>query len=63
MNPLRMPIAMFAFLAFVAVVPAWMFFVDNFTSSLSTETSFLATLVLPATAALFLAGWVQPGGG
>ena len=54
---------MFAFLAFVAVVPAWMFFVENYTGGLSTETSFLATMVLPATAALFLAGWLQPGGG
>jgi hypothetical protein len=59
MNPYRFPLALFGFLAFVALVPAWSWFVAQFANPLSTETSFLAGLVLPATLALFIASWIQ----
>jgi len=63
MNVFRWPFALIAFLGFVAVVPVWMWFVSSHPhmDQVTTETSFLIQLVLPATVALFLAGWL--GGG
>jgi hypothetical protein len=49
-------------LAIVAVTPGWVHVVDRYSVQLPAEMRFLAQLVLPATALLFLAGWVQPGG-
>lgn len=60
MNPLEVPLALFAFFGFVAVVPVWMWFVSNYSSSLPPEATFLAQLTLPATVMLFLASWFQP---
>jgi hypothetical protein len=60
-NPYRFPLALFAFLGFVAVIPAWSWFMSTYTADLPTETTFLAGLVLPATLALFLASWLQGG--
>lgn len=62
MNPFKFPFALVGFLAFVMVLPPWMWFLNNYpsVSQLSTEARFLANLILPALLALFVAGWVQP---
>lgn len=63
MSPLKLPFALIAFLTFVGVMPAWIWFVQNETTGLSPEETFLVTLILPATAALYLVSWLQPRGG
>jgi len=65
MNPYRFPVALIAFMGFALVAPGWAWFLDNYppVGSLSAQARFLATLVLPALAALYLAGWLQPRGG
>lgn len=63
MNVFKFPFALFAFLGFVAVVPGWMYFVSAYSPGLTMEGQLLAGLVLPATAALFLASWLQPRAG
>jgi hypothetical protein len=47
--------------AFVALMPAWTWFVSEWShvSMLSTEETFLAGIILPATVAMFIASWVQ----
>lgn len=62
MNPEEFPLALFAFLGFVAAVPVWMFFFQAHATGLPTEVQFLAGLVLPASVGFFLASWVSPGG-
>lgn len=62
MNPYRFPLALFAFLGIAMVVQPWMWFLDEFPTTLTTEASFLATMVLPATILLFLVSWLQPRG-
>lgn len=61
MNAYTFPFALFAFFGFVAIVPAWMFFLNGYppASELPLETRFLATMVLPATVSLYLASWLQ----
>ena len=61
MNPYLFPLALLAFLAFVAVVPAWMWFLNDFSHAeyLTSEERFIAALVLPATVAVFLASWIR----
>jgi hypothetical protein len=63
MNVFELGFALVGFLALVAVVPAWMFFVRDYQAigGLPTEVQFLAALSLPAVALLFLASWLQPG--
>lgn len=63
MNPIRFPMALFAFLGLGALLPAWMFFLNTYASNLSLEGQFIAFFTLPATAALFLASWLQPRSG
>jgi hypothetical protein len=62
MDIFRLPFAFLAFLGFVMVLPAWMYFTGGSVGSLSTEASFIAAMILPATAGLYLASWLQPGG-
>lgn len=59
MNPLELPLALFAFFAFVAVAPAWFYFVHEYGAGLPAESYYLAQLVFPVAVALFIAGWVQ----
>ncbi|MGZ0745726.1 hypothetical protein [Haloparvum sp. AD34] len=61
MNVYQFPLSLYAFLAIVAVVPAWMFFLSEYGQDLPTEAWFMASLVLPATVLLFITSWVQPG--
>ena len=61
MNALNLPFALFAFFGFVAVVPPWMYFVGEYGDGLPAEARFLAQLVLPATVALFIVSWINPG--
>lgn len=61
MNPLELPLALFAFFGLVAVTPAWFYFVDAYGAGLPAEAYYLAQLVYPATVLLFIAGWVEPG--
>lgn len=62
MNPYNMGVALFAFCGLVAVVPAWMWFVNEHAPGLPTEARFMATFALPVVILLFIAGWIQPGG-
>ena len=63
MNPFELPQALLALLGFVAVVPVWVWFVSSYPAmnQLSTPSTFLIGLALPATAGLYLVGWLQPG--
>jgi hypothetical protein len=63
MRAVEMPFALFAFFAIVAVVPVWMWFVDNYTAGLHLEEQFLATFSLPVLLLFFLAGWLEASGG
>lgn len=60
MDVFRLPFALLAFLGFVMVLPAWMYFTSGTLGSMSTESEFIATMVLPATAALYVASWLGP---
>lgn len=62
MNPWKFPLALIAFMGFVAVLPPWMYFLDQYSGRLQTEEQFLIGLVLPFLVLLFIASWVQPGG-
>lgn len=62
MNPIKLPLALFGFFGFVAVVPVWIYFVQQYSGNLSPESQFISQLVLPATVLLFLASWLQPRG-
>lgn len=62
MNVMRLPFALIAFLTFVALIPAWMYFLGEYATQLPPEAQFLAEFVLPATLLLTLASWVQPRG-
>lgn len=54
-----LPLALLALAAFVVMAPAWTRYLSMF-SAPAPEAGFLAALVLPATALLFLSGWVKP---
>jgi len=53
-----LPIALLAFLAFVVMSPIWVRYLQEF-SAPRPEDAFLAAMVLPAAAALFVASWVS----
>lgn len=63
MNPLKAPFAFLGFLALMAVLPPWMWFIQNRTASMPVEVRVLMALALPACGLLFLVGWLQPRGG
>jgi len=64
-KPVDVIFALLGFMAFVAVVPAWMWFTTQHSgiASMSTEARFLVQAALPFSVLLFLGGWFQPGGG
>lgn len=62
MNVLEAPLALFAFLGVVAVLPAWGYYIETYAYDLPAEAQFLATFALPSLLVLFLASWFQPGG-
>lgn len=59
MNAFELGFALLTFFAIVAVIPAWMWFLGNYTAGLPTEARFLAQLSLPALVAMFVASWVS----
>jgi hypothetical protein len=63
MDVFEFPFALLAFLGFVLVTPAWMYFVSQYpsVSQLSLPSQFLVNMVLPVTASLFLASWLEGG--
>lgn len=61
MNPLEVPLALFAFVGIVAIVPVWMWYVGEYAGQLQPEARFLAQFALPCLVALFLASWIQTG--
>lgn len=64
MNPVRFWFAIFALFGLVIVAPAWMWWTGSTNSpiaGLPTHITFLVSLMLPITALLTLASWVQPG--
>lgn len=58
MNPYRLPMAFIAFFGIAAVTPAWMFFLNEYSGEMPTETAWLAAFTLPAVALLFVASWL-----
>lgn len=62
LNPYEVWFALFAFLGVVIVAPTWLHFVTTYLSG-PAAVQFLATAMLPLTALLLVAGWLQPGGG
>lgn len=58
-----MPFALMTFLALVAIVPPWVWFVNSYpsVSSLSLPSQFLLNMLLPALVLLGLASWVEGG--
>lgn len=63
MNAFQVPFGLLGLVAFALVVPPWVWFVDNRTSTMPPEVQVLTALALPAIAALFVASWLQPRGG
>lgn len=61
MSPFRFPFAILGFLGLVMVVPAWLHFTGEYASGLGVAGEFLTGLLLPATAVLFVASWVDGG--
>jgi len=59
MNIDTFPFALLMFLAFVAIVPAWMHFTTVRAQGLPLELVFLLGLTLPAVAFIALASWFQ----
>jgi len=62
MSPYSFPLALFAFFGFVAIIPVWMWFLNDRLPGLPLEFQFIAGLVLPAMLLVFLGSWMQPGG-
>lgn len=63
MNPLELPLALFALFGIVAVTPVWLWFVAEYGAQLPAEARYIAQMAFPMLLLLFVAGWVQPGGG
>lgn len=62
MKSWRVFFALFTFGLFVAIAPVVLYFTQSYPDAqLSLEAQFLATLVLPATVMLYLAGWLDGG--
>lgn len=59
MNPYELFIPVFALFGVAVVAPAWMHF--SVIQGAPIHVQFLASLVLPALAALLAASWLQPG--
>lgn len=58
MTPERLPIALLAFIAMVALMPAWMWFSGQYASQLPTESSWLVRFSFPAISMLFAVSWL-----
>jgi Sec-independent protein secretion pathway component TatC len=60
-KPFDVPMMLFVFLGFVAVIPGWVYFTMSHphVSDLQLEARFLVQLALPASLLLFLAGWLE----
>lgn len=61
MNPYEVWFALFAFFGVAIVAPAWVYFVQTYLAT-TPSVQFLATAMLPITALLLVASWLQPGG-
>lgn len=55
----RVPFAIVAFLGFIALLPVWVWFMNE-SFVLPNKDSFLATLILPAALLLFITSWIKP---
>lgn len=58
MNPSQLPVALLAFVALVALTPAWLHFSSTMTSSMPPATAWVARFTLPSVALLFVGGWM-----
>jgi len=58
MNAEQLPIALIAFMAFVALMPAWMHFSGEYTASMPAAASWIARFTMPAAALLFVGSWL-----
>lgn len=54
------PFALFTIITVAAVVPPWMWFLDNYLGQLSMTSQFFALLAMPAVLILFLGSWIEP---
>lgn len=59
MKPHQFPLAGFTLIAFVAMLPVWVWFVHSSpaTAEMGFATKFAADLSLPAVAAMFVVSW------
>jgi hypothetical protein len=55
----ELPLGLLGFIAFVALAPIWTRYLGQFAAA-RPEDQFLAALVLPAAAILFVTSWVKP---
>jgi len=55
----ELPVALLGFMAFVVMAPIWTTYLGNFNAP-RPEDGFLAALVLPAVAMLFITSWIKP---
>lgn len=63
MDVFEFPFALMSFFGLVAVVPAWVWFINQYpsVSNLSLPSQFLVNLILPAMIVLGLASWIEGG--
>jgi len=58
MSPYRFPLALLTFFGIVGITPVWIWFVSNYTPSLSPPSQFIAGLTLPGFVLLYLGSWL-----
>lgn len=60
MNPTKFPFALLGFLGFVAIMPAWVYFTNQYVAGLPDYEAFILQLMMPAFVLLFVVSWIQP---
>ena len=63
MDVFEMPFALLTFMSFVAITPAWMWFISSYppAQNLRLASTFIVNLTFPALSALALASWLEGG--
>jgi Sec-independent protein secretion pathway component TatC len=64
MRPAQVPVALITLVGFIAAIPAVTYYTTGPPAdALQTQSTVLVGLAVPVIGLLFLAGWLQPGGG
>lgn len=61
MNPYELWFGLFALFGMAVVAPAWIYFTGPPLDGLPLHIQFLTSALLPLTAAIMVASWLQPG--